>query len=59
MATSLRLLWSIAVSLLVAYFVPGPWWWIWISVIWGMWALFVLLAVYQLGIRNCWPLRRS
>lgn len=59
MATLLRLLWSIAVTFVIVHFIPSPWCWIWVGIIWGTWGLILLLSVYQLGIRNGWPLRRS
>lgn len=62
MATLLRLLWSIAVTFVIAHFIPSPWCWIWVGVIWGTWAGMAILAaiiwVYSYAIDNGWPLRR-
>lgn len=58
MATLLRALWSIALGFVVGYFVPSPWCWIWIGAIVLAWLALLVLAAYQLGIRNGWPLRR-
>jgi hypothetical protein len=62
MATLLRLLWSIAVTALVLYFVPSPWGWIWVGVIWAAWTAMAIRAaiigVCNYAIENGWPLRR-